>query len=64
MAQSDRMIGLVLGLARGGLIVLIVIACAVKWYDNPQVVTESRTYQFLQPFHEDVSSFVDFVSAR
>lgn len=63
MGATDQMIGLVLGFARGALIVLIVIACIMKWGDSPIELVESASYQMLEPFHSDVRKFVDFVAS-
>lgn len=61
MKPTDRTIGLVFGIVRGLLLVLVVIACAMKWLEDTQSLQSALTYAFLQPFHSDVSAFVDLL---
>lgn len=62
MKATDRMIGMVLGAARGVLLVLIVIACVSKWFDLQDSLEASFSYELLSPFHADVRAFVDLLA--
>lgn len=61
MRPADRLIGLVLGFVRGILIVLLIIACMLKWFpDSPELIA-SFSFSALQPFIDDMSKFVDLL---
>ena len=61
MRPADRTIGLLLGAVRGFLMILLIIACMLRWFpDSPQLV-HSSSFQLLQPFIADVSKFVDLL---
>ena len=55
------MIGLLLGLVRGALIVLVFIACMMRWYPDSPGLEGSFSYQLLNPFHADMNVFIDWL---
>lgn len=61
LKPADRMIGLLLGFVRGLLIVLLVIACTLRWTGDSPALEASWTYQALNPFHADIGAFVDLL---
>lgn len=61
MRPADRMIGLLLGLVRGFLIIMLIIACMLRWSPDSPALTNSFSSHLLQPFIGDVSKFVDLL---
>lgn len=61
MRSADKMIGLVIGLARGFLIVMLLIVLLQINLPNASNVESSFFFDLLEPFNESVRSFVDFL---
>ena len=61
MRPADRTIGLLLGIVRGVLVILLIIACMLRWFPDSPALTHSFSFQLLQPFIGDVSKFVDLL---
>lgn len=61
MRPADRSIGLVLGIVRGFLIIMLIIACMLRWYPDSPAMLGSFSYRLLDPFVDDVSKFVDLL---
>lgn len=61
MRPADRTIGLLLGGVRGLLVIMLVIACTLRWYPDSPALTHSFSFELLQPFIDDVSKFVDLL---
>lgn len=61
MRPADRTIGLLLGVVRGVLVILLIIACMLRWYPDSPALTHSFSFELLQPFIGDVSKFVDLL---
>ena len=61
MRPADRTIGLLLGVVRGVLVILLIIACMLRWYPDSPALTQSFSFELLQPFIGDVSKFVDLL---
>ena len=55
MRPADRTIGLLLGVVRGVLVILLIIACMLRWYPDSPALTHSFSFELLQPFIGDVS---------
>ena len=64
LAATDRTVGIILGFARGMLLVLVIIACIVKWSEDSSWLTTTFFYSLLEPFYPDVRAFVDFVASE
>lgn len=61
MQSADRMIGLVVGLARGFLLVMLLIALMQRTMSDPSSVESSLSFDLLEPFNESMHVFVDFL---
>ncbi|MCY4129082.1 MAG: CvpA family protein [Gammaproteobacteria bacterium] len=61
MRPADRSIGLLLGVVRGLLVILLIIACMLRWYPDSPALIHSFSFDLLQPFIDDVSKFVDLL---
>lgn len=61
MRPADRTIGLLLGVVRGVVVILLIIACTLRWSPDSPALTHSVSFQLLQPFIGDVSKFVDLL---
>lgn len=61
MRPADRTIGLALGVVRGFLIIMLIIACVLRWYPDSPELMRSFSYGLLEPFNDDVSKFVDLL---
>ncbi|MCY4096357.1 MAG: CvpA family protein [Gammaproteobacteria bacterium] len=61
MRPADRMIGLLLGVVRGFLVIMLIIACTLRWFPDSPALKHSFSFSLLQPFISDVSKFVDLL---
>ena len=61
MRPADRTIGLLLGVVRGVLVILLIIACMLRWYPDSPALIHSFSFELLRPFIGDVSKFVDLL---
>lgn len=61
LRPADRTIGLVLGVVRGFLIIMLIIACMLRWYPDSPELLSSFSFRLLEPFNDDVSKFVDLL---
>ena len=61
MRPADRTIGLVLGVVRGFLIIMLIIACMLRWYPDSPDLLASFSFRLLEPFNDDMSKFVDLL---
>ncbi|MCY3857925.1 MAG: CvpA family protein [Gammaproteobacteria bacterium] len=61
MRPADRMIGLLLGVVRGLLVIMLIIACTLRWFPDSPALMHSFSLQLLDPFISDVSKFVDLL---
>ena len=61
MRPADRLIGLLLGVVRGFLVILLIIACMLRWFPDSPDLIHSFSFRLLRPFIADVSKFVDLL---
>lgn len=61
MRSADKMIGLAMGLVRGFLLVMLLIALLQLDSTNQADLERLFFYDLLEPFNESVRSFVDFL---
>ncbi len=61
LRAADRTIGLALGVFRGFLLVLVIIACVLRWLPNSPKLVASFSYNWLAVFHEDTRALIEFL---